>query len=343
MVDFVDVQYATQLASRFPQTQVKHRNPLKINFRCPLCGDSKKSKTKARGWIVEVQKTNHLHYNCFNCGASLSFDKFAKQIDPQLYNDYIAERYIQKTKESGSSEQQTVDEKAKTKKPIFNKKILSGLKKISQLKHDHPVKKYIEKRKIPPEQQYRLYYAPKFMTWVNTIIPNKFENIKKDEPRLVIPLFDRQSNVIGVSARGFDPKTLRYITIMFQDEPKIFGLDKVNFNKKYFVTEGALDAMFLSNSVAMVGADARLDGLEKLENAIFVHDAERRNKEIVRRMDNLLKKGFKVCIWPNNVPDKDINAMVMAGVKNIEQIILENTYEGLYGQLKLKEWKLVDL
>ena len=342
MVDFVDVQFATQLANRFPRSQVKHRNPLKINFRCPLCGDSQKSKSKARGWIVEIQKTNHLHYNCFNCGASLSFDKFAKQIDPQLYDDYIAERFINKAKQ-GSSDDKSLDEKVKTKPPVFTSKtVLSRIKKISQLKHDHPAKVYIEKRQIPAHQHYRLYYAPKFMTWINSIIPGKFEEIKKDEPRLVIPLFDKKGNVMGVSARGFNPKTLRYITIMFQqDAPKVFGLDKVDFNKPYFVTEGALDAMFLSNSVAMVGADAKIDCLENLQNAIFVHDAERRNREIVNRMDKLLRTGHKVCIWPTNVPDKDINAMHLAGVKEIEKIITDNTYEGLYGQLKLKEWKMV--
>lgn len=338
MVDFVDVQYATQLASRFQRFQVKHRNPLKINFRCPICGDSKKSKTKSRGWINEIQATNHLHYSCFNCGVSLSFDKFAKQMDPLLYNDYIAEKYLRKA----SGDISNADERAKTKTPKFNKKILSGLKKVSQLRHDHPAKKYIESRKIPSEQHYRIYYSPKFMTWVNTIIPNKFANTSKDEPRLVIPLFDKSGSVLGVSSRGFDPNGMRYITIMFQENaPKVFGLDKVDFNKKYYVTEGAFDAMFLSNSVAMVGADARIEALENIGNAVFVHDAERRNKEIVERMSKLLDKGYKVCIWPTNVPDKDINAMFLKGVSNVQQIIDNNTFEGLYGQLKLKEWKQV--
>lgn len=340
MVDYVDVQYATQLASRFPRSQIKQRNPLKINFRCPICNDSQKSKTKARGWITEIQATSHLHYSCFNCGVSLSFDKFAKQVDPQLHNDYVMEKYAQKLR--GESPTNSIDEKVKTPPPNFNKKILTDIKKISQLKHDHPAKLYIENRKIPANQHWRIYYAPKFMTWINSIIPNKFDNISKDEPRLVIPLFDKKGNVLGVSARSFNPKSLRYITIMFRDVPKIFGLDKVNFGKTYFVTEGAIDSMFLTNSVAMVGADIRLDGLENVENAVFVHDAEPRNKEIVRRMDTLLKRGYKVCIWPSNIRGKDINEMVLLGAGDVEKIVKENTYNGLYGQLKLKDWKSVD-
>jgi transcription elongation factor Elf1 len=335
MANFVDVQYATMLAGRFQQYKVKHRNPLKINFRCPICGDSQKSRTKSRGWITEMPKTGQLHYTCFNCGASESFSKFAKMMDQSLYNDYIADRYLDKTRDKP----EIIDEKAKTETPDFKKNPLSAIKKISQLKHDHPVKQYIEKRQIPTDQHYRLYYAPKFMTWINSLIPNKFENIKKDEPRLIMPLIDKDGKVFGVSARAFDPKSLRYITIMFDEKPKIFGLDTVDFNKRYFVTEGGLDSMFLSNSVAMVGADARIEGLDHLENAIFVHDAEPRNLEICNRMEKLLKQGRKICIWPSSVPAKDINDMHLKGMKYIEKVIIENTYQGLIGQLKMKEWR----
>lgn len=334
MTDFVDMHFVNMLSSRFQRFSIKHRNPLKVNFRCPICNDSQKSKTKARGWIIENIKSNTLYYNCFNCGVSMSFQNFLKQQEPLMYNDYIAEKFLKSDKKPIGS-----DTSAKTKSPVFNKKLLSGIKKISQLAYDHPVKQYIDKRQIPPNQHYRLYYAPKFMTWINSIVPGKFENVKKDEPRLIIPLMDETGGVFGVSARGFDPNTLRYITIMFADHPKIFGLDQVNFDKTYFVTEGALDSMFLSNSVAMVGADTNMEGLKNLENAIFVHDAEPRNLEICKRMEKLLRLGHRICIWPSGVPAKDINEMYMSGIENIERMILENTYSGLEGQLKLQTWK----
>lgn len=336
MADYIDVRYATLLSARYPRYSVKHRNPLKINFRCPICGDSKHSMKKARGWITEIPKTGHLHYKCFNCGTSLSFISFAKQMDPNLYKDYVTERYVGKAREEVS-----IDEKVKTETPKFDKNPLKNIKKISQLKYDHPVKKYIESRKIPSKEHYRMYYASKFMKWINSIIPGKFEDylLKKDEPRLVIPLIDKTGQIFGVSARAFSDNSLRYITIMFDDSPKIFGLDKVDFSKPYFVTEGSIDAMFLNNCVAMVGADANLEGLEQLDNAIFVHDFEPRNKEICDRMENLLNRGFHVCIWPLNVKGKDVNDMYLNGIKNVEDIIKKNTYSGLMGQLKLKEWR----
>ena len=335
MVDFVDLQYATMLSSRLDRFKVRSTNPYKINFRCPVCGDSQTSKTKARGWLLE--KDNSFHFYCHNCGASQSFSYFLKSIDGMAYNDYIAEKFVKDVKKSDTS----ILEKTKFEKPVFNVDPLKQLKKVSQLSTDHPLKKYVVKRGIPPQHHYRMYFAPKFKTWINSIIPNKFENVGKDEPRLVIPFFDENGKMFGVSARGFDPNGVRYITIMFEERSKIFGLDTVNFEQTYFVVEGALDCMFLSNAVAMAGADGNVSGLKRADNAIFVFDAEPRNKEIHKRIERLINAGYRVCVWPSSVPGKDINEMVLNGISNVEEVIRENTYKGLQATLKLASWRKV--
>lgn len=335
MTDFVDMQYVNLLSSRLPRFTIKHRNPLKVNFRCPICGDSKTSQKKARGWITENTKTHTLFYSCFNCGTSHTFQNFLKTQDPTLYNDYIAEKFLKKQRE-GSTEQAQIPN---PEKPVFDKSPLKSIKKISQLQHDHPVKTYINTRQIPTDQHYRLYYAPKFKTWINGIIPDKFPAFAKDEPRLILPFFDKDGKCFGVSARGFDPNGLRYITIMFREVPKIFGLERVDFTRPYFVVEGAIDSLFLNNAIAMAGADGNVGGLENLENATFVFDAEPRNLEITKRMEKLLRKGHKVCIWPHNVPGKDINEMWLKGMRDIEKTIKQNTFSGLEGQLKLAAWR----
>ena len=333
MTDYVDMQYVNLLAGRFPRFSIKHRNPLKVNLRCPLCGDSQKSQKKARGWITENNKTHTLFYSCFNCGISHSFQNFLKLQDPALYKEYVAEKFLNKSRDSGQQEIPNPE------KPVFDKNPLKSIKKISQLKHDHPVKEYISSRQIPSDQHYRLYYAPKFKTWINSIIPDKFPTFVRDEPRLILPFLDESGKCFGVSARGFDPNGLRYITIMFKEVPKIFGLDKVNFDKPYVVAEGAIDSLFLNNAIAMAGADGNVSGLKNLENATFVFDAEPRNLEIIKRMEKLMRKGCKVCIWPHNVPGKDINEMWLNGKRDIEKTIKENTFSGLEGQLRLASWR----
>ena len=218
--------------------------------------------------------------------------------------------------------------------------MLKNLKKISQLDYNHPVKKYIDKRSIPTKHHYRLYFAPRFKEWINGIIPNKFENVKKDEPRLVIPFLDKDRKCFGVAARGFDPDGLRYISIMFEEVPKIFGLDKVNFKEKYYVVEGALDSMFLSNAVAMAGADGGTNALENVENAVFVFDAEPRNKEIHKRMEKLIDAGHSIVIWPNDIEGKDINEMVLSGkISCVESLMRTITYKGLEAKLKFQQWR----
>lgn len=306
-------------------------------MRCPVCGDSQKSKTKARGWLLE--RDNALYYYCHNCGASRGFSYFLKDLDSILYNEYIAEKFLKDKKELSKAD----DGKKFATVTKFSGDPLKKIKKVSQLKPDHPIKKYITKRMIPSEHHYKLYFAPQFKTWINSIIPDKFDpkKIGKDEPRLVMPFLDEEKQIFGVSARGFDPNGVRYITIMFDERPKIFGLDTVNFNKTYLVVEGAIDSMFVRNAVAMAGAEGNSKSLRNTENAIFVFDAEPRNKEIHKRIEKVISNGHRVCIWPPDVPGKDINEMYMNGLTNVDEVIRENTYKGLEATLKLTEWRKV--
>jgi transcription elongation factor Elf1 len=335
MVDFIDIQYAQMLSGRLDNFKIKHTNPYKINFRCPICGDSEKSRSKARGWLLE--RDNKFSYYCHNCGASQGFNYFLKNLDPLLFNDYVTEKFVANTTSSSTNN----TEQFKTQAPKFTKDPLKSIKKVSQLKPDHPIKKYIQKRQIPSHHHYRLYYAQKFKTWINSIIPDKFDYIGKDEPRLIIPFLDENGKCFGVSARGFDPNAPRYITIMFEERPKIFGLDKVNFNEPYYIVEGAIDSFFLENAVAMAGAEGNTNGVKNPQSAIFVFDAEPRNKEIHKRMEKVIKAGYKICIWPTDVPGKDINEMYLNGLQNVEKMIEDNTYQGLQAELKFAAWRKV--
>jgi transcription elongation factor Elf1 len=334
MAEFIDIQYAQMLSGRLDRFKITHTNPYKINFRCPICGDSQKSRSKARGWLLE--RDNKFSFYCHNCGASHGFNFFLKTVDPLMYNDYIAEKFVSNTHNTDTKETNT--DQFKTKKPVFNKDPLKKLKKISQLSHNHPVKKYIQRRQIPTAHHYRMFFARHFKTWINEIIPDKFDPAKigKDEPRLVIPFLDEKGKIFGVSARGFDPDGIRYITIMFEDRPKIFGLDKVNFEHPYYIVEGALDSMFLENAISMNGAEG--NGNAANERAVYVFDAEPRNKEIHKRMEKVIKNGYRICIWPDTVPGKDINDMHLSGV-NVEKLIEDHTYKGLQAELKFQAWR----
>ena len=88
---WIDTKYAGLISSSLPLFKVKQNNPYMANFRCPICGDSKKSKFKARGYLFT--KKNELFYKCHNCGYGSSFGKLLKHVNSSLYDQYTLERY----------------------------------------------------------------------------------------------------------------------------------------------------------------------------------------------------------------------------------------------------------
>lgn len=341
-MDWIDQKYIGLISNRVDR--FKRVNSTTYNFRCPLCGDSKTNKFKTRGYIVEKPVVGTLYY-CHNCHESISLLNFLRRIDDQLAEDYKREKFIDKNVEKPEQPEEKKDI-SKVTVPQFMKgdSPLKKLKKVSQLDHTHPVKKYVQKRQIPSNFHYKLFYAPKFKEWVNTIIPEKFNTETGDEPRLVIPFLDRDGNMFGFQGRGFKPDGIRYITIMIDDsKPKVYGMESVDERGRVTVVEGPIDSMFLPNCVAMAGSAINLEEVfpDKLKNEIVVvMDNEPRNKDIVKRIDKYIDEGYSVCIWPEEVHQKDINDMVLEGL-DPEWIILQNTKSGLIAKAALSQWKRV--
>ena len=90
-MNLIDSKFIGLVSSRLEK--FKKVKPNLYNFRCPLCGDSKKSKSKTRGYIYGI-KTN-TNFRCHNCGASMSFNNFLKQIDTVLQKQYAMEKFNQ--------------------------------------------------------------------------------------------------------------------------------------------------------------------------------------------------------------------------------------------------------
>jgi len=323
-MDLVDSKFIGLVSSRLQK--FKRVKADLYNFRCPLCGDSQKHKNKARGYFYQV-KTN-TNYKCHNCGASLSFNNFLKQIDSTLHKQYTLEKF----KEGYTGKGFVVEEpKFEFKKPTFKKDL--DLPKASEV----PVaKEYLEKRKLDPTQ---FYFTPKFMEWVNTQ-KQTFDTIHRDESRIIIPMYDTERNLIGFQGRSLGPNSVKYITVMLQENaPKIYGLDKINPDKTVYVVEGPFDSTFVKNSVALCGSDGDMAHL-KGSDIVFVYDNEPRNKEILQRIERCIDRGERVIIWPRSIEDKDINDMVLSG-HNVMSILESNIYSNLEAKVKFNNWKKV--
>jgi len=323
-MDLVDSKYVGLISSRLQKFK-RVKSDL-YNFRCPICGDSQKHKNKARGYIYVVK--NNTNFKCHNCGASLSLNNFIKKIDGTLHKQYTLEKF----KEGYTGRSFVVDEPEFTfKKPVFKKKL--DLPKAT----DNPyAKEYLEERKLNPE---KFYFTDKFKEWTNTK-KQTFDSTYRDEPRIIIPMYDRGKNLIGFQGRSLTHNSVKYITVMLNDDsPKLYGLESIDEEKPIYIVEGPFDSTFVENSVAMCGSDVDIRSFGWGDH-IWVLDNEPRNREIVNRIAKLIDRGEKVVIWGNNIVEKDINDMILAG-HDVMSMIKLNTYSGLEAKVKFNTWKKV--
>jgi len=107
------------------------------------------------------------------------------------------------------------------------------------------------------------------------------------------------------------------------------------------ITEGPIDSLFLSNAVALAGADADIK-INPLQ-CTMIFDNEPRNEHIVNRMKTAVDKKFNLVVWPESLKYKDLNDMIIAGKTSteVQTIISSNTYSGLTALQHINNWKRI--
>ena len=329
-MSFLDVKYINLISPRLNLFSRKKADL--YNFRCPYCGDSQKRRNKARGYLFKIK--NDFVFKCHNCGMGRTLSNFLKDQDSFLHDQYVMEKF----KEGKSGKGTTVPKpKFNFKEPKFVKHD-TGLEKISDLNISHPARVYLEQRGIKDLEYF--YYCPKFKEWTNSQ-KKTFDTLRQDGPRIIIPFKDKQGNLFGYQGRSLAPTAkIRYITIMLDEEqPKIFGLDRINTDESIYIVEGPFDSTFIKNSVAMAGSDADIRSFNWSDH-IWIFDNEPRNREIVARISKVIDRGDKVVIWPTTIKEKDINDMHLAG-HDVQSLVDCNVYQGLEATLKFNTWKKV--
>lgn len=330
---FLDQKYLLLISNRLPF--FKRKSDTLFNCRCILCGDSTKNKRKARGYFFPYK--TEIRYKCHNCGASLSLNNFLKQLDSNLHSQYLLEQFSEGKPLSNTTINFTFEEpKFSTKEERLLDKILT---RIDALPADHEAVQFLTQRKIPSNKHKCLYFIDNIKDIVQLNESYKTQ-ITSEEPRIVIPFYDQQDQLVGVTCRGIRGEKLRYVTVRIKENvPMIFGLSNINSFKPVYVVEGPLDSLFLENGVA-VGSTS----LEKISSCnlniptVLVYDNQPRNKELCKIMDQSIDRGYQVVIWPQQIQEKDINDMVIAG-RVVQKIIKDNTYTGLQAKARFLAWK----
>lgn len=337
---WIDNKYLSMLSYRLDRFKRVDGN-LCVS-RCPICGDSHKDKYKTRFYVYEVE--GKLRTKCHNCGYSKGFSYFLKDFDANIYSDYLFDLTKEKMENSGKrryNAKSIGETLTSVEKPHFDP--LKSLKSLTTFEKNHPLIQYVARRKIPESSYDKLYFSTRFMEWVNTVIPDKFtpSQLRRDEPRLVIPFFDEDGRVFAATGRSFKSESIKYLTIKFDEtKDKIYGLDSVDSLKRVYIVEGPIDSMFLDNCIAFAGSSG---GVPRFDDSVIILDNEPRNKDIIRLNEKFIDAGYNICIWPKSIAVKDINDLVVSGCskEEIKKIIDDNTYSGLEAKLELAKWRVV--
>jgi len=283
-------------------------------------------------------------YKCHNCGFSSNIGNLIKHLDPLLYNEYVLEKY----KENTSKHSDHVDiseilpDLLKDPVKISQDLIKAGAKSLALMSADHPAVKYVSDRLIPQDHWKDIYFVSKFKEFVNKL-KFQFPNTENDTPRLIIPFFDIDGKCIAFQGRAFGKEIPKYITIKLDEKhEKIYGVDRMDSNKRIYVTEGPIDSMFIPNAIAVAGAGFDTKFIQAIkDNATLIMDNEPRSKEITKFIEKLIDEDYSICLWPDTIHEKDINEMVLAGksANQILETINTNTFSGMEAKLKFTEWK----
>jgi len=346
MTSYIDKKFINIVSGKLDRFAWKKGNLAQC--RCPICGDSQKNKSKARGFFYEKQ--NNFFFKCFNCGFGSNIYNFIKEVDPSTCKEYAMEQF-----KSGKTNNVKKTEMIFTK-PKFKSKddLLKPLLCIKNLKDDHVAKQFVVMRKIPKQFHDVLYYTEDFQSYMRkvdpTLPPREWTH---QEPRLIIPFFNKKNDVVAVQGRSLSMKdeanarqTLRYITVKADKsiERLWYGMWRANPKKRVYVVEGPIDSMFIPNTVAMVGASA-IDHIPSRfvkTDMVYALDNEPRNPQIVSFNQKLIEQGKTVCIWPNGLTDKDINDMIYRmSVNEIKKIMDNNAVCGLEAKMRLNQWRKV--
>ena len=306
----------------------------RYNFRCPFCGDSRKSMTKRRGWLYE-----NLSFYCFNCGTSYNGLKFLEALAGTAFEG-LKREYLKLFFKSGLSNVLSADFSKRQSGGDGSEPNIFNFKRELDPEWKHPLtdkaRKYLEERKVLDAPFLR---EPLYST---------FNQATKDE-FILIPW-----RINGVDAywQTNDFQKIGSMKYIFPKDKKklIYGLDNVDPSyKKIFVFEGVYDSLFVKNGVAS-GTKAITEWQMKIlkqrwpsHEIVVSFDNDVAGiasmMKMIRR-DDIDVKFFR---WFNkNTKQKDINEYVLAR-GNIEIFTNAAVLDKMvFGKLEMKMWLVLN-
>ena len=296
MLSYEYIQFLNEkIIEYLPRERVKIGD--KINFRCPLCGDSRKSSTKKRGfWYC-----NTASFFCFNCSTGMSGIKFLQLLSGSDYED-IKREYLRLFIKSGSNIGLSAQYDIPKEEPsIFDMRPMVR-----------------PEWKKPLSDSAKLYLSKRMIFDAPYLREDFFSCSGKNGEYILIPWI---VNGIDAYYQLNDYQKLGPMKYIFPKNSKklLYGLDNIDVTWPYIICfEGVYDSLFVKNAIAC-GSKAITDYQLKLikerypEHQVcvsFDNDVpgiSAMAKYIEKGLDVKFFKGFN-----RNTTAKDINDYVIS-------------------------------
>ena len=257
----------------------------KWNLRCPICGDSKKSVRKARGWYY--LKTNSFY--CFNCETSCSGIRLLSVIqnvdETEVRKEFF--KTLGSPKQIIQPKEEVIEVKKKESFTIPDNWLSTDL-----------VDKFIKMRKLDEApfkpSNWNLYFD-------------------KSKKRIVIPWI-RNGQMRYYQLRAILPDQEPKYLFPPDTDKDIFGLDSIDDSLGImFLLEGALDSVFVKNGIAIGGTTMTAKQETILEHylseKVLMLDNQNVDTTAMIKLEKIAKEfpNKKLFIWPKNIKEKDVN------------------------------------
>lgn len=305
----------------------------RLNFCCPICGDSVSDKRKKRGNLY----LDSLSYHCYNCGAHYGVNSLLKIFNEELSDEdkiivheiqQSSAKFERKSKNHHSSMTLTLLSELAVPKSVFFK--TNDL--VTPYKNDF-CSSYLKGRKI------------EIKSW-------KYFAFKESTKELYILNINENDRIIGYQVRQLDEKSkkARYLTTnmsrMYRD---IFGRDlsiiltnilkkielgdkfieeedgidnivasvdrlsglfnimNVNPNLPLTIVEGPIDSLAINNCIALQGATKMNNYFDNVKDVRYLFDNDKIGKEHTIKK---LKEHKFVFLWDKYIKDAKIKQKI---------------------------------
>jgi len=303
------------------------------NAECCVCGEGHSAGRKRRLFYFPDDR----YFYCFNCSRSWSELNWIHEISKKPVYEILKET---KTFHSSKEIQTKIAKQNEAVKAVDVPALPDDAIDIfdSNQVVFHKEEKLV-KNSVQYAQKRRLFTA---VNRPKSLYVSLRDKVHKN--RLIIPFYGESGKVESYQSRSLDGDVYpKYLTKY--GEKSLYGENNIDNDIPYiFIFEGPIDAMFVKNAVA-VGGSSMTDKQESFikkcvdKEIIYVYDNDKNNKEMSKKIKNLIKQNKKLFVWPKEFKKfKDVNEICCN--LHLDELpykfIVQNSYSGVEALMKQK-------